>query len=145
MTTLSKYQRPSPNWKTTKKNSTILCLEITPPKIQNPSPNSPATKFPPNTQSQLTGLYSKWQKSVKQKECSPTKVLCKRSSFSFLYKKAQIKQFLRTLKIIYQKFLEKISNYPNCVIMQLREQNKFMRWWTTQFSINYSGGTDKDT
>ena len=37
-TTLSKYQRPTTNSQATKKNSTILCSEITPPKIQKPLP-----------------------------------------------------------------------------------------------------------
>ena len=35
---LSKYQRPRTNSKTMKKNSTILCSEIIPPKIQKPHP-----------------------------------------------------------------------------------------------------------
>ena len=37
--------------------------------------DSVARKSLPNTQSQLTGLHSKWRKSVKQEQYSPTKVL----------------------------------------------------------------------
>ena len=107
--------------------------------------NSSVRKSLPHIQSQLTGLHTKWQKSVKQKECSSTKVLYKCSSFSFLYKKAQIKEFRYLKKMICQKFLETISNYLNCVIMRSREQNRFVRWWTSQFSINYSSSTYKDT
>ena len=105
---LSKYQRPRTNSKRAKKkDSTTLCSEIYNTQYTATPPNSPARVFPPNTQSQLTGLHSKLQKSVKQKECSPTKVLCKRSSFSFPYKKAQIEEFPISLKNNLEKVLRK--------------------------------------
>ena len=105
---LSKYQRPRTNSKTAKKkDSTTLCSEIYTTQYTATPPNSPARVFPPNTQSQLTGLHSKWQKSVKQKESTPTKVLYKRSSFSFPYKKAQIEEFPIPLKNNLAKVLRK--------------------------------------
>ena len=145
MTTLSKYQRPRTNSKATKKNSTILCSEITPPKIQKPLPN-PRRGNPRQTHSLNWLVYMvNWSTSVKQKECSPTKVLCKLPHSHFLIKKHRSKNFLYLKKIICQKFLETISNYPYCVTCDHVSKTKFMRWRTNQFSINYSGGTDIDT
>ena len=97
MINLRKYQRPRTNSKAAKKQYYTRLRNYTTQGTETP-PISSTRKFLPHTRSQFTGLHSRRQKSVKQKECSPTKVLCKRSWFSFPYKKAQIEQFPIPLK-----------------------------------------------
>ena len=76
MTPLRRYQGLTANSKTTKEKILYSAQKLHHPKYRN-----------------STQLPVKWQKSIKQKECGPTKVLCKCSSFSFPYKKAQIEEF----------------------------------------------------
>ena len=51
MSTLSKYQQPRAISKTTKKNSIIICLEITLCKIKKPQPISAVSKSAPSQES----------------------------------------------------------------------------------------------
>ena len=83
MSPLSKYQRPRTTSKIRKKDSTIK-IKLLRLKYRNPTQRL-GKEIPVKHTASIFGLNSKWQKSVKQKEWIPAKVLCKRFSFSFPY------------------------------------------------------------